>query len=315
MKTNIYILLAVLITLCSCQDYLTKEIPFEDVGFEPLLVINSNINSETQMLDVSVSNNINFANASSAQYTLVDNVEVSLTIGNESFQAETIPSGESDLYNYRVDISGVEIINQNLRLEAKHPDFPVASSEIFLPKASEYESQAFEADATTKVIFGYTEVYDKITATFQDDPDQENYYSFKILQVGEPDTAIYDADNDGQLDTFIFQNSYFSELATDDPNGLGVGQFPNEILFSDKNFNGQSYSFEILALIWGQDEDIVLQYENISESDFFFRQSYVNYLNAQDFGFFAEPVTLYSNIDQGLGVFRAFDRQQIPIEQ
>lgn len=311
---NIYALILTVIILVSCEDYLTKEIPFEDVGFEELLVINSTINSETEILEVSISKNINFADATRAEYQFVNGAAIKLTVaGTDVYEAKPMPSPIMGIYNYFIDLGEIDIVNKTLKLEATHPDYPTATSETIIPKPATFIDQTFEVDATTKVIFGYTEVYDKLTATFQDDPDSENYYSFKILQVGTPDTLIFDEDGDGDLDTLIYTNTFFASMESDDINAEYVGDYPNELLFSDKNFNGQEYSFELLAQIWGQTDSLVLSYESISESDFYFRQSYINYLNAQDFGFFSEPVTLYSNIENGLGVFRAFDKEEIPI--
>ncbi|MDA9774085.1 DUF4249 domain-containing protein [Saprospiraceae bacterium] len=325
MKKLKYILSFAVLTsfiLISCEDYLTKEIPFEELGYTPSLVLNAKVSSTTDTLLISVSKNINYADADRSEFELIQDVDVKLTFdGSQVFVAEPYnpgsgPYGNPNPYNYIIIFESVELSGKSFKLEANHPDYPSISSEIFLPAASELVSISYEKDAVEKVLFGYPISYDKVSVTLKDNPDDRNFYAFSVGTTSFLDTII--SDYGGQVDTFIYEN-FGNQYATtsDDLNATTLGNFNYKVLFDDRNFNGEEYTFEILFEAWGGGnyaDNLVLDYFNISEADFFFTQSYAKYQDAQDFGIFSEPVTLYSNIDGGLGVFSGEDQIEIPVE-
>jgi len=303
-----------LVLFVSCEDYLTKEIPFDDIGFEPEMAISAKISSLKDSLFISVSKNNNYADADRAEFIMIDDVELKLSIvGGQSFSAVPMPNTVSENirsnYNYLIIFNNEELSGKSFILEASHAEYPDARSEIFLPESSQVLETTFEKEAITKVEFGYPTIYDKVTLRVVDLEGTNNYYAFVIKTRPHQDTFIQEYG--GTIDTFIWENpGQAYDISSDDPNATSLGNFSTVILFDDKNFDGEDYTFELLFAPWGgsnYQNNLVVEYRNISQDEFFFKQSFQKYINSQDFGIFSEPVTLYSNIEGGLGIFSGED--------
>ena len=53
-------------------------------------------------------------------------------------------------------------------------------------------------------------------------------------------------------------------------------------------------------------ETIYISTSSISQEYYWYETSYQNYMNAQGTGFFSQPVQVYTNIQNGLGVFAGY---------
>ncbi len=293
MKFNtIYIVLAILLIGSSCQDYLTKTIEFEDVGFEPQMVVNFKITDSIEVFNISISKNVNYANNANPEYQFVEGAVVKLFIDGETFTAEeqTGVDPTINVYNHILTLpDGFSLTNKQYELEVTHPDYPTVRSSTYIPLSPTIEDIEFEKEARTSTEFGYVNVQDAVRFRINDNTEETNYYVLQVLN-----------------------NGFFLSSEMDDP--LAEPTFLSGFLISDADYPVDDPEFTIYFQSFEDTEmELVLQIKNISESEYLFLQSYEQYRSSQNFGFFAEPVTLFSNIEGGLGIFSAEQVQEFEL--
>lgn len=287
MKNIKYLPLFILIILLgsSCEDYLTKTIEFEELGFEPLIVVNAKITDSVEVVNISISKNVNYANNSNSQYQFIDGAKVSIDIDGQEFQATELTEADeiTDVYNHILNFPPDFIVSgKEYKIEVSHPDYKTVTSTTEIAPQSEVTDIVFEEEARTTFMFGYEFTEDRTTFVINDVSPEINYYR---LQINFENFGVFTTSDDPTIETL---NSGY-------------------ILISDEDFTGDSKEIELYSenATWYGEGVKSLEVRNISRSEFLFLQSYTNYQNSQNFGFFAEPVTLYSNIENGLGIFSA----------
>ncbi len=130
----------------------------------------------------------------------------------------------------------------------------------------------------------------RIKITINDPANIENYYqfSFRTISFGYEQILSFPVN---QSDFGVTGTSYQSYLIT-----------------NDKLFNGQSKTF-IFDLDAGNFYDIVtplsIVVNGVSKDMFLYYQQLQKYQNAQN-SFLAEPVMMYTNIENGLGIFAGY---------
>jgi len=86
-------------------------------------------------------------------------------------------------------------------------------------------------------------------------------------------------------------------------------------LIKDDLFEDSSYNVELL---FGPDDttqlDIKLKIKSISRDKYFFSRSIYAYDSASGNPYFAEPVTVYTNVENGQGIFSIENKTEILIE-
>jgi hypothetical protein len=290
---NIIFFAAIFLVLSSCEDYLTKTIEFEEVGYEPQIVINAKVKDSIDYMNISISQNVNYANNSNSEFQLIDGAEVKFFIDGDELAVEDEAfevNNSSDLYNHHVKFpSGFDVANKEFSMEVSHPDYPTANTVTSINTFPEITNISFEENARTGTDFGYPIMQDATTFTIEDRDDGINYYKFGI------------------------RGDFDYNIEVDDP--FAVELYFGGLIISDEDFNGSSKEFTVYSqnLEWDE-SDLTLIITNISESEYKFSDSYSTYQSAQDFGFFSEPVTLFTNIENGLGIFSAEQVQKFPIE-
>ena len=303
------LLIAILFSSCG-QDYLTKTIEFEDIGFEPAMVLNAKVSSIQDSLYISISKNINYAQNANPSYAFINGVSLELEVdGVVKYQAEEIAIVTNDTvrYNYLIVLDENPISGKEYTIKATHPDYPSIQSTIFLPTPSEPQNIEFEVDARTSVIFFQPISQDLVSFDIVDNPNEENYYLFQVKTKERQDTFIFE-NAPGVFDTAIINiGSYPIELEVEYLNAIIVDN--NTMLLSDRGFNGKTISIDLYSFSYDFEDNKkrTFEYRNISKSDYEFRQSYETYRNAQNIGIFAEPVTLFSNVEGGFGLFSGED--------
>jgi hypothetical protein len=291
---SIFLFVTILsIFFSSCDDYLTKEISYEELGFEKLMVINTKITDQGDSTYISISKNINYKDQSTAKFELINDAEVKFSINNVDFPVSKYAGLKALNYNFFVKRNNETNSGMDFKISAKHPDYPDVESSIRLAPASTYVTSSFEENALTKVFFGVPLEFHKVKITLADDTEEDRYYRFRL---------------EGQSIDFI---------SSDDPNASSPSEYSDELLFVKKASGVKNYVYEILFTSYDNIVDptqLSVVYENITRSQYLFAKSIGLYWKSQDFGIFSEPTTLYSNIDGGLGLFSAEDRFVFQVE-
>jgi len=155
-----------------------------------------------------------------------------------------------------------------------------------------------------------------ISVTFDDPADQKNFYEILILR----DQNEMNMSKLYSSDPVITSEGYYPSLVAFD------AKQPDRLLFSDKLINGRMHKFDItyrapLSIIGGvryiNPHLIFLLLRNVSEDYYHYYTTLLKQRNALRpeilFGV-AEPSTIFSNIQNGYGVFAGYSEDNRTIQ-
>ncbi len=173
--------------------------------------------------------------------------------------------------------------NEEYVLTVSHPEFDDVSASVTTQSIPKMQGNSIRIDDTFE--FHFMEFYDVV---IEDNPDEENYYKFDLFLT---------TFENGQ-DTFTYNSSIWfdeNELIDGDINLLSDVNFINnrkEIVLIGDNFFGENTEVikrEIKITSYGSELASYLQSLNLA---------YTAEENP-----FVEPAILYTNIENGLGIF------------
>lgn len=297
MKIFTLSILACFIFLISCDDLLTKELPLEDVGFEPLLVLNSTVSNEEEAITISISRNISLAQVEPSQLELINDASIQLFVDEEMVPIQPIEN--PIFFNFIFEnLDRINLVDKQIRVEVSHPDFPAAEAMTVVPQSANVRD--ITLDRASGTVPFETENYDELQFNVVDGGDQKDYYSVKLQSVVVVDTFFNGMDT--LINSFeIFLDTYTSDPSFQEANGT--------LYFSDEAFNGSEYPVRILVEPLNTGQPINFAVSKISEEEYLFQTSLQRVKNSQDVGFFSEPSTLFTNVQGGLGILKSFNRE------
>jgi|GEM_PF-1786837 len=312
------------ILLTSCEDLLVKELDIEeDFNFTEQLGLSGSLVNNYTELSAPVFSRILLAENQS----VVDQVAEPVYFATDALDLYK----DGDYFNTFTSIPDGQHINQvqgsndpsfvfepaDYRIEVDHPEFGFISAETQMPNPVFVNS--IEIDSFN---FGGAEFEDEtrylVTVQF-DDPPSDNYYKIDLdadAAVLGIDTVIYG------LDTFTFERrlDYYIESI----NLQGAQESYNGgYLFDDSVFDDSEFTFTFNMVVFNGDdlaqadleELFSLKWSCLSEELYNFETSYTNFRNSQDFGPFSEPVSVYTNVENGLGYFGAENYYFVPFDE
>lgn len=192
-------------------------------------------------------------------------------------------------------------------IRVEHPDFPNLSSVQIVPNDFQADSVRIRYDAVPSESGGrlnLLEVY------LQDQGGVKNYYEIKLS--GQFYKIEYT--NNG-MDTIGIEEYPLYVDGYNDPNvleGFGGGG-----LVSDQFFDGQSYKFQ--ARFYGRpydliDSTIVVRVRNVTEDYFKWSRSYYAKYDSDE-NPLVEPISVFNNLENGLGIFSIAQEKKYILKQ
>jgi hypothetical protein len=280
MKKIIYILLAIVL-FGSCEKYIDIEIP--DEGRK--ITVNCFINdSDKPILMLTRSK---FILDSGNEFSMIDSAKAYLYLNGvqvaEFFQQDTSSIPEPwDIGAYVADYTCQPGKQYTIKV--------IKDGETITSSTQIPNSVTIQSIDTMTILNqdGYKNL--RIKITINDPANIENYYqfSFRTISFG------YE-----QILSFPVNQSDF---------GVTVTSYQSYLITNDKLFNGQSKTF-IFDLDAGNFYDLVtplsIVVNGVSKDMFLYYQQLQKYQNAQN-SFLAEPVMMYTNIENGLGIFAGY---------
>ena len=185
--------------------------------------------------------------------------------------------------------------------EAEHADFPSTSATQTLPKVVENVSVVYDPEGGFDF---YGDRLGSVDISFDDPADEANFYGVKVLyyqlQVLGQDTIRY-----GPYEVY-FDNSNNIDAQ------YGIGDF---MVISDELFNGERALVNYQFPNYYDDNQLELEvhFYHLNEATFKNLITRQRVLDTQDFPF-AEPVTVFSNLDNGIGLFGLANEQVYKIK-
>lgn len=283
---KIAILAAMLLTACDPENF-SQVVEVEIPEHEPKLVLNARFDSRAQGLDALVSNSLGILDT--AQYSVFPEASVRLYIDGalfKDFQFEP----EKALFFASLD---EPLGNQAglYRLEASAPGLGSVYAEQRMPRQVEIASVKVEKEGA---VSEGGEKADEIQIQFTDPAGEDNYYAVRVdfltkisFQPGDTVEYIYPLFT-STLDQIVQQGREY------------------EHLFSGQSFDGNRYTLSLYTeygIDFGDPNARVRVYLfSLSREAYLYDLSLRQYSDTAD-NPFAEPVTVFSNIEGGYGIF------------
>jgi len=306
------------ILLTGCQDILVKELDIEE-DFDYISELG---------LSGTLSNNYGDSTFPAfSRFLLAENQSIVEQVEDPTYYDSDALNlyKNGDYYNTFTNIGDGNHINQNqgsnlpsftfdsgdYRIEVDHPEFGLVSAETQMPDPVFLNS--IEVDSFN--FGGLDDDESRFIVTLEfDDPPGDNYYKVSLLDdidVVFMDTLIYGED------TLVLENYLYGYIESFNVQGAQEG-YNGGYSFDDSIFDDSAYTFTFNMVVGNGggngggnidldfiEEQFSVRWSCLSESQYNFERSYTNYQNSQDFGPFSEPVSLYTNVNNGLGYFGA----------
>ena len=272
---NFLCLLAIHLTFTTC----VSEVEFKEVDLDDKFVINSLITHEKPieiyLCKLSGILNDSFEVVNHQNINLYENGELKWS-GNEGIDGK-----------YLTEIT--PIVGKRYKLEFTDNNGNLISSKDTLPEKVKI------TDATNLYPVysdNYGTTYGKITLTFTDEPYKRNYYEIVILN-----------ESNGIVQSLKVKNQVITYDIDHNPNPTGT------LLFTDELFEGKQLILEIFTDSYKP--SVVLK--NVSRNYYEYRKSINIHFYNQNVErydvysmFKGDPVELYSNVSNGLGIFAGY---------
>jgi len=303
---NIQILLSfVSILIFSCETVVDIDIPIE----QPLLVVNSTL-SEDEFIKVNVSLSQHILD--SEPYRMVEGAIVE--IYEEDKLLTTLP--DSAYGNY-ISATTKPIRGKNYQVKVSKAGFTTATSAVLLPLDTAVILNV-KLDTVEITEFDYTYESLEFNVEINDDGSKINFYEIaiyiKYYNYSFDDTVFPIV----PIDSFLVYNQLY--LNSPDPSLEEFQSSGQSIIISDDLFNGHSYTMKLLSNSFYTfpeeypfDPMFYVTLNNTSESYYLYQLS--SQLQQWTTGDpFAQPVTVYNNIENGFGIFGAYNTAVVKVE-
>lgn len=192
-------------------------------------------------------------------------------------------------------------------LRASHPDFPAVLGRQIMPQPVQVDSVRFRENG------GIDSDGTKLSAVdvfLKDTPGREDFYEIRISRRYPIVRTTTFPDGSYVIDTIGYDVYTEYPENADDPNAQLT--FGGGIAVSDNFFDGEDYKFGVR--IYGTSSpNFTVSVRAITEEYYLWSISAQRKYDTEDFPF-SEPVTTYSNLENGIGVFGLFDEQLFEIK-
>jgi hypothetical protein len=288
MKKLFYIFIIFSLTAVSCQKEL--ELDFPDI--EPRLVVNCFFSPDS-LFKVRVGKLLS-VNDSVTPF-IIEDAECEI-YENGTF-AENLQYSENGFYNSQTLKAKSGFIYS---IKVKHPDFPEVSATDTAPFPVTVSEEYFELNAFYDAL---DEAHkNELFIRFTDNSSQKNYYLLSIEEKfveNNPRYILFEKSNDYTLQ--------YTDL---------LEYRPYSIPFSDNFFNGQEYLVSVYYKLsqFSSDgtynsHDLYVHFNSISYQFHEYTKYMILHVRNRESDIFegiGDPIQMYSNIENGYGIFAAY---------
>ena len=285
----IFLILSAL-TLSNC----TKEIEFDAQDIAPRIVVNSLFTNDS-IWSAHISRSVGVLETTS--YTTIDNASVNIFDDNANLVTTLTHQGDG-LYTSPTGVSPQP--NQSYTLEASASGYESVNATNSIPSAV----PIYQLDTVTSTN-NDGETILEATITFQDPPNISNYYMLEVFVTG----MYYDEWEQDSIEIREPLQISCDDINVETVNRFNFGGFENTYLYlmlKDQNFDGENYALTFTVINYAELKDMDLFGEirlvNTSEEYFNYLKSFNMYQRTIN-NPFATPVQVYSNVNNGMGIF------------
>jgi len=269
--------------LASCdEDFFDQVVDVDIPEHEPALAITANMSNQDSILWAYVTSSVGVL----VQDNPEEIADAQVELYKDGTLLSNLPYVEQGFYGWQVpEPLGNE--QATYELKVSKDGFNSVSSTQTMPVQVNINDATLEIDGTVNE---EGERVDEITITFDDAKDIANYYALSInFEFTDITGEVY---------------SYEQYFNSNDPS---FGETENGNYFSDILFDGENYELKVWLYNLYVDENIedpklAIRLTNLTKDRYFRETSINNYRNSED-NPFAEPAVIFSNIENGYGIF------------
>jgi len=297
-----YILSISILFTISCETIVELDMPIH----QPVIVLNSTLENDS-VCNVFLSHSR--AAFDQNEINAIKNANVTLTYQDLSFglnQDSIVDYSEVTYYYTHSNklISGLEYA-----IEVNHPDYNSVFANTRIPKNINflnYEINSLDTTASRS---------SRLKLNFLDHLDEDNYYRIRLFAPYDEyeDWDYWDYDwSEYDLKQFVKYTEL--ELYSNDPS-LSDGSIPWEgysfagsaAFFTDDLFDGEQkelvFDLDLDLNNFAAGDSLFLEFTSFSEEAYNYIYSVIRSQNSFVSPFGTEPVSVYSNIENGIGIF------------
>ncbi len=279
---NLITILSLILLFSSCEQIVELDIEEYEPKIRTSTIIH-NIDDNNPQLHSCVSSITN------AIGIYDNNSELEFLYGAQVYLSEN----EIDFTNFSYDLTSNNVLfdmngeANRYSLVIEYPEYKTVYSELVYPLAPNASNIEYQFENRYSSIQGV--YYDEINFTINDnEPEKTNYYGVQVM-----------------IETKCCGDRYPIWTFANDFNLIKLNGFGSVIAFSDNL--GEQFKIQVENTWIDLDEHkVILKVSQFTEDYYRFLVSYNNYINSAD-NPFAEPITIYSNIENGLGIFGAMN--------
>lgn len=292
------LLIAITVSLTSCEDAFTTTLEIDPPEHTDRLVIHAYGSTNGMDLNVHLTKSIGLLDD--------DNIEVSvagaeITLWKDDnliAELEELNIGGSNFrYNYHLPEGSINYEKgATYRLEVIAEGFEKAVGTTVVPNDIPLLKQRFEEDGTSLESGDFNS---EVEIEFQDPQGQADFY-----EVG----VTLKIDNGG--------NPYYQEVFTEtyDPSGQQGLSYAN-LIINDPSFDGELKNFPLIIERFDEQaiDNMFVLWRITSEGHYLFNKT-ARRQDDLDENPFASPVQVYSNIENGIGIFSIMNESFVKVE-
>jgi hypothetical protein len=283
---------------------------------EPVLVLNGLLDTDTNA-QIVISHSVGAFSGGRPSFITDANV---LLYKDDQFIDSLLPDLTNLIYvnyydDYNVDSLAMYYYKSNYtpeknttyRIEVNHSDYPSISAETFIPD----DITVYNIDVDT------TSHEDKIglTFSFDDNPNQQNYYRLKLFSSCNKEWE----NEDGDIEEWGFRGD--TRFMSNDPSFPSDIPFDgytfegNNVVFTDALFNGQQKTIildVISDLKYADCDTVIIRFSTFSDDTYSYYNSLGDHSEKGALNIFGgEVIPVYTNVENGLGILISTNAQQI----
>lgn len=293
---KLYILITLLpITFVGCEDAFETTLEIDPPAHTNRLVVHAYGSTNDRDLKVHLTQSSGILD--DIQNNLISGATVTLWKGQEQLVTLIeLTSGSDYRFNYILP-EGSIIFEKGAtyRLEVEADGFEKAIGTATVPENIPLLKQKFEEDGTSLESGDFNS---EIEIEFQDPANQENFYEVGVVLFIE---------NNG--------NSYYDEVYTEtyDPSAQEGISYSN-LIINDLSFDGELKNFPLVIEKFDEQaiDNMYVLWRVTSEGHYLFNKTARKH-DDLDGNPFASPVQVYSNIENGIGIFSIMNEEFVKV--
>ena len=299
------------ITFSSCKDFFAQTVEIDPPAYDVSLVFHETLSNEDSVVRVTLTRN----------YGILDNVDYSqwfvrgATVEwwkNGVKIMDLLPLSADSNFVYTAPLSQKLQPGDTYEIRVSHPDFEPVRAVQTMPEPLSAFTNAILSRGVTTNQFG--ERLSELEVSFADAAGVADFYEinmygrYQYVQFTgfEPDgTPIYD--------TIQYLNRVYFETTFDPNIQKGLGE---SVLISDQLFDGKEYKFKGQFYDYNENDSTTVFYLDIRHTTpeyFNWSRSYQARADNAD-NPFAEPVNVFNNLENGLGIFGLFAEKKVEFQ-